>query len=115
MTDRSRLAASVAALFAAGTVAWAADSNTQPDARVQALESRIATLEAQQAANSKDLAATVDAVLRDAEKRSQLLANGGDMGAGYDNGFYIKAGDAWVFKPGVQFQLPGRRQKREGR
>ena len=105
MTDRSRLAASVAALFAAGTVAWAADSNTQPDARVQALESRIATLEAQQAANSKDLAATVDAVLRDAEKRSQLLANGGDMGAGYDNGFYIKAGDAWLFKPGVQFQF----------
>lgn len=105
MTDRSRFAASVAALFAAGTVAWAAEPTVQQDARIQQLETKLAALEAKQAANSKDLAATVDAVLRDAEKRSQLLANGGEVGAGYDNGFYIKAGDAWVLKPGVQFQF----------
>lgn len=106
MTDRSRLVASVAALFAAGTIAWAAEpSNVQQDARIQELENKLSALEAKQAANSKDLAATVDAVLRDAEKRSQLLANGGEAGAGYDNGFYIKAGDAWVLKPGVQMQF----------
>jgi len=105
MTDRSRLVASVAAMFAVGTIAWAAEPNVQQDARIQELENKLAALETRQAANSKDLAATVDAVLRDAEKRSQLLANGGEMGAGYDNGFYIKAGDAWVLKPGVQFQF----------
>jgi hypothetical protein len=105
MIDRSRLAASVAAVLAAGTMAWAVEPTAQQNARLKELENKIAALESQQAQNSKDLAATVDAVLRDAEKRSQLLATGGEMGAGYDNGFYIRAGDAWVFKPGIQFQF----------
>jgi len=75
------------------------------DARIRELEARIATLERAEASSSKDLAATIDSVLRDAEKRSQLLANGNDASAGYDNGFFIRAGDAWSFKPGIQFQF----------
>jgi len=75
------------------------------DSKIQQLEAKVAALEAKQAQNSKDLAATVDAVLRDAEKRSQLLANGAEMGAGYDNGFYIRAGDSWILRPSVLFQF----------
>ncbi|MGE5608364.1 MAG: porin [Bacillota bacterium] len=76
-----------------------------PESRIQELEAKVTALEAKQAANSKDLADTVDSVLRDAERRSQLLANSGDASAGYDNGFFIRAGDAWVLRPGAQFQF----------
>ncbi|MGE5608312.1 MAG: hypothetical protein ACM359_03580, partial [Bacillota bacterium] len=102
---KSRMFAAVAGTLALGAAAaWAAEP-TQTDAKIQELEAKVAALESKQAANSKDLAATVDSVLRDAERRSQLLANGGDMGAGYDNGFYIRAGDAWVLRPGALFQF----------
>lgn len=105
MTNRSRLfAAAVGALSLGATAAWATET-TQVDSKIQQLEAKVAALEAKQAQNSKDLAATVDAVLRDAEKRSQLLAAGAEMGAGYDNGFYIRAGDSWVFRPSVLFQF----------
>jgi hypothetical protein len=97
--------AAVAGTLALGAAAaWAAEP-TQTDAKIQELEAKVAALESKQAADSKDLATTVDSVLRDAERRSQLLANGGDMGAGYDNGFYIRAGDAWVLRPGALFQF----------
>jgi hypothetical protein len=101
---RRLLCAVVATVSLGSAVSWAADTDQQ-QARLRELENKVATLEAQEATNSKDLANTVDAVLRDAERRSQLLANGGDMGAGYDNGFYIRAGDAWVLRPGAQFQF----------
>ena len=102
---KSRLFMAVAGVLSLGAVAaWAAEP--AQDIRIQQLEAKVAALETQQAQNSKDLAATVDSVLRDAEKRSQLLANGGDMGAGYDaDGFYIKAGDAWVLRPSILFQF----------
>lgn len=81
-------------------VAFAAD-----DARVAELEAKVAALEAQQAQNTKDLATTIDRMIRDAEQRSSLLAaNGTDSGAGYDNGFYIKSGET-LLRPGAQFQF----------
>ncbi|MCY2952017.1 MAG: porin [Planctomycetota bacterium] len=104
MTNKSRLFAAVAGAMSLGATAWAAEP-AQMDAKIQQLEAKVASLEAKQAQNSKDLAATVDAVLRDAEKRSQLLANGGEMGAGYDGGFYIRAGENWVLRPSVLFQF----------
>src|SRR5213075_96004 len=45
------------------------------------------------------------AVLRDADRRSHLMANSGDMSAGYDNGFFLRAGDLFVLRPGINFQF----------
>lgn len=102
---KSRMfAAVVGALSLGAAAAWAVEP-TQTDAKIQELQAKVAALEAKQAANTKDLAATVDAVLRDAERRSQLLANGGEMGAGYENGFYIRKGNDWVLRPSVLFQF----------
>lgn len=101
-----RLAASVAGVLAAGAaVAWAGEP-TEQDARIKALEAKVAELEAKQATNSKDLASTIEAVLRDAERRSQLMAAGSDMGAGYDEakGFYIQSGKDFYLHPNIQFQ-----------
>ena len=76
-------------------------------ARVRALEQRLADLEARQTADARDLAATVDAVLRDAERRTALLAASSDVSAGYDNGFFIRAGDAFLVRPLAVFQFRG--------
>jgi outer membrane murein-binding lipoprotein Lpp len=99
-------ALAAATLLVAGTSAWAQTPGEQQlQNQVQELQNKVAALEAKQASNSKDLAAAVDGMLRDAEKRSQLLATNGDMSAGYDNGFFIKVGDAWTLRPGAQFQF----------
>lgn len=102
--SKTRMFVAVVGALSIGTAAWAAEPSQ--DQRIAELESKLANLETKQAANSKDIAATIDSVLRDAEKRSQLLA-AGDSGAGYDNGFFIRMGDAWVLKPGAQFQFRG--------
>jgi len=102
MTSKSRMMIAVAGALSLGAAAWA---ETAQDSRIKELEAKVASLEARQAASSKDLAATIDSVLRDAERRSQLLANGADSGAGYDNGFFIRMGDAWVLRPTAQFQF----------
>ena len=100
---KSRIFAAVVGTLSMGAAAaWAADSQ---EAQIQQLESKVAALEAKQAASSKDMAATIDSMLRDAEKRSQLLATSGEASAGYDNGFFIKAGDAWVLRPFALFQF----------
>src|SRR5687768_9567339 len=61
--------------------------------RVVELEYKVEQIAAQKSGDSRDVAATIDAVLRDAERRSQLLANGGGVNAGYDNGFFIQSDD----------------------
>jgi len=104
MTSKSRILAAVAGALSMGAVATYAAEPSQAD-QISALEAKVAALEAKQASNSKDVAATIDSVLRDAEQRSQLLQNMGDMGAGYDNGFYIRSGEGWVMRPGVFFQF----------
>jgi len=70
---------------------------------VNDLQSKVAALQASSAANGKEVAATIDAVLRDAEKRTQAMAAAGG-GAGYDNGFFIKGGD-FTLMPGIIFQF----------
>jgi hypothetical protein len=98
---KSRIFAAVAGVLSLGAAAaWA----VEPTQQIQDLQARVAELEARQAQDSKALAATIDGVLRDAERRSQLLAAGGDMGAGYDNGFYIR-GANFELRPGAQFQF----------
>jgi hypothetical protein len=104
MRKQTRRISTIAGVLAASAAAaWAAEPTAQ-DLRIQKLEAEVAELRASQASNSKDLAQTVDAVLRDAERRSQLLATSGDMGAGYDNGFFIKSGDSFYLHPFLQFQ-----------
>jgi len=104
MTDRTRrlLLAAISTLGLAGV----AHAN-QPTAeeRIQQLEAKIAALEAKQASNSQDVAKTIDAVLRDADRRSTLMQNSTSMGAGYDDGFFIRSGDNWVLRPGALLQF----------
>ncbi|MGA2497797.1 MAG: porin [Tepidisphaeraceae bacterium] len=97
-TWRLRAAAIVAV---AGLSAYADTSELEQ--QVQELKGQVATLQARQAAGSKEMAATIESVLRDAEQRSQMLA-AGDSGAGYDNGFFIKSG-AFELRPGILFQF----------
>lgn len=97
------LAASVLSMAASGVFAQQPES---PEQRIQQLEAKIAALEARQASDAREVAATIDRVLRDAERRSQLLANGGDVTAGYDNGFFIRSGPN-LLRVGAQFQFRG--------
>ena len=103
----SRRPLAVAAAGAVLSIATAARAEA-PDSRamrIQDLESKITALEAQQSQDSRDLATTIDRLLRDAETRSQLLAAGDGTSAGYDNGFYIRGPEGWLLKPGAQFQF----------
>jgi len=100
------LAAVVGTLSMGAAAAWAAEPTPQDlQNQVQELQAKVSAMEAKQAATSKDLATAIDQMIRDAEKRSQLLATSGEASAGYDEGFFIKAGDAWVLRPGALFQF----------
>lgn len=104
MTDRTRrLLLAAVSTFCLSGVAYA----NQPTAeeRIQQLEAKIAALEAKQASNGQDVANTIDAILRDADQRSTLMQNSVSMGAGYDDGFFIRSGDNWVLRPGALFQF----------
>ncbi len=102
---KSRIyAAAIGVLSMGAAAAWAAEPNAQ-DVKIQELEAKVAALETKQAANSKDLAATIETVLRDAERRTQLLATSGDTAAGYKDGFFISAGPDWELRPGAFFQF----------
>ena len=105
---RSRVLAAVAGVFSLSAAAWAVDAapvDSGQDAKIRELEAKVAALENKQTLSSSDATATIESVLRDAEQRSRLLATSGDMSAGYDDGFFIRAGDAFVLRPGVFFQF----------
>jgi len=102
MRSTRRVLAAAAAVSLCATAAMA-DQQASQEQRIAQLQQRIADLEARQATNAREMAATIDQVLRDAEKRSQLLASGGDVSAGYDNGFFIRSG-AWELRPGIHYQ-----------
>lgn len=99
---------------AATTPNLQASQPTDQERKIQELEQRIAELETRQLANSAEFTRTVDAMLRDAESRSQLLAAGGDMSAGYDNGFFIRGGDDFLLRFGSQFQFRYAANLRDG-
>jgi hypothetical protein len=109
MTSRTRRvlpAIAASAMFAGAGIASAAEPTQQELlAQLEQLKEKVATLEAKQL-NSSDVDATVESVLRDADRRSQLLAVDG-AGAGYDSrdGFHIKdATGANLLRIGFQFQ-----------
>ncbi|MFI5377710.1 MAG: porin [Tepidisphaerales bacterium] len=100
--NRSSWVLRAAALVAvAGLPVYADTSELQQ--QVDELKGQVAELEARQSAGSREMAATVESVLRDAERRSTMLA-AGDSGAGYDNGFYIRSGGFYL-RPGFLFQF----------
>jgi hypothetical protein len=104
-SSRRRIAAAIGTvLFTGGAAAWAVEPAQQTDTKIQELEAKVAHLEAKQSQQGKDVANTIEQVLRDAEKRSQLLATSGDSSAGYDNGFFLRSGD-FTLRPGIQFQF----------
>ncbi|MFI5377724.1 MAG: porin [Tepidisphaerales bacterium] len=109
MNSKTCILAAVAGVLSAGSV-WAADTELQQ--QVNELKGQVAQLQQRQAASSKEVAATIESVLRDAEKRSQMLA-AGDSGAGYDNGFFIRSG-AFEMRPGVLFQFSNVTDYRSG-
>jgi outer membrane murein-binding lipoprotein Lpp len=92
-------------LMGAGAASAADPSVNQLKAQIDELNKKVEALEAKQTVNASDQQATIESVLRDAERRSHLMANTADMSAGYDNGFYIRAGDAFVLRPGINFQF----------
>jgi hypothetical protein len=92
----------------AGT-AWAVEPTTEElTKQIQALQDKVQQLESRQTAmNARDVDATVEAVLRDADKRSQLLQmEGFTAGWTKDRGFRIQSADGnWVLNPYFQFQF----------
>src|SRR5687768_10497085 len=79
--------------------------------QIRALQAKVQSLEAAQDKQEEKLTAeevdaTIDSVLRDADRRSQLLAEEG-FTAGYDRGkFLIQSADGnFVLNPSIQFQL----------
>src|SRR5438045_3983055 len=89
-------AAAVLASFGAVASARAADPTTQELLeQIKQLQSKVEHLEAQQTQTSADVAATVDQIVRDAEKRSQLLqTEGQNILAGHEKDqFFIRSAD----------------------
>ena len=107
----------VGALAAAAGSARAAEPTQQELIdELRALRAKVEQLEAKQQQqqqqpgqqatqpSGKEVDATVDGVLRDADARSHLLQAQG-FTAGYDKGFVIRSEDGnFVLRPGIQFQ-----------
>src|SRR2546423_5613916 len=98
-------AAAGVVLVGAGAARGAEPSVEELKAQLQELNKKVAALETRQAVNSADVQSTIDAVLRDAEQRTKLLADTGDFSAGYDTTFFIRAGDAFLLRPQINFQF----------
>lgn len=102
-------AAAVAAGLSLGAGAVRAETPTteQLMQKIDQLQSKVDQLEAKQAeaVSSKDVDATVERVLKDAEQRSQLLQMEG-FTAGYTKGRFTlqDASGNWVMRPRFEFQ-----------
>lgn len=96
-----------AAVLGGGVVALGGEPDAeQLQQQVRQLQERVNQLEQQSAIQQRDLASVVEGVLRDAERRSQLLSNSGSLGAGYKDGFFIRSEDGnFELRPGVQGQF----------
>jgi len=125
MTSRSKKIAIPAVVagalgLGAGAIAQAADPTAdQLMQQIQELQTKVQQLEAKQQTQStvsaQQVDATVEHVLQDAEKRSQLLQMEG-FTAGYSKGrFTIQdASGNWVLRPSIEFQFRGVGNIRDG-
>jgi hypothetical protein len=111
MTARSWTTALAALALSTTCTAARADepSNEQLKQEVEQLRAAVKELQAQRVTptfNAHDVDATVDSVVRDADRRSQLLAQDTSFTAGWDNGFKIRSADGnFVLHPWFQFQF----------
>jgi len=111
MTARSWTTALAAlALATACTTAYAEEpSNEQLKKEVEQLRAAVKELQAQRVTptfSARDVDATVDSVVHDADRRSQLLAQDTSFMAGWDNGFKIRSADGnFLLHPWFQFQF----------
>jgi hypothetical protein len=103
------------AVASLGTAARAQDSELgELKAQMQQMQQRIDELEARQT-SARDVDATVEAVIRDADRRGQLLQLEG-FTAGYSKGkFLLQSADGnFVLHPYVQFQFRSVTDYRDG-
>lgn len=111
MTKRRTFSTLLAATLGLGaTFVQAQTPNTDLQKQVEQLQAQVKELQAKSATpsfNGKDVDATVDSVLRDADHRSQLLAeSGGFMGGWQDDRFWIRSADGnYSMSPGFQLQF----------
>ena len=96
-----------ATVAASGGSVLAVDDATAEELKI--LKERIAQLESRQATADRALVdKSIADVLADADRRSQLLAAGGGVTAGYDKGFFIQSEDKnFVLRPSVIAQFRG--------
>ena len=112
MTKRTISALVAAAAFGLGaTCAWADQpSQAELQQQLQQLQQQVKQLQAERATPSysaKDVDATVDSIIHDANRRSQLLADNGGFLAGWNGGhFVLQSEDGnYSLSPGVIFQF----------
>jgi hypothetical protein len=95
------------ALGMGSTIAWAAEPTTDELMKqIEALQAKVQQLETKQtqSTTAREVDATLDKVLKDAEKRSQMLQMEG-FTAGWNDGFVIQSADGnYVLRPFFQFQ-----------
>jgi hypothetical protein len=91
--------------LAADNVATTQPSYDELRQEIRQLQSRLDQLETQ-SQPSPNVDTTVDRVLKDADRRSQLFAADGAITAGYDKGFFIRSEEGnFVLKPGLLAQF----------
>ena len=104
MVNKAFLISAISGIVFAGLGVRADEpSAEQIRQEIAQLQAQVSQLHAQQSLDQGAVAATIEQVLRDAEKRSQLMA-AGESTAGYDNGFFIRSGE-FTLKPGILFQF----------
>ena len=96
------------ALGMGSTVAWAAEpTNEELMKQIEQLQAKVEQMEAKQEQSqaTQESVATIDRVLKDAEKRSQLMQLEG-FTAGWDKGFKLQSADGnFLLNPYFQFQF----------
>lgn len=112
MVHRSVVIAAAAACSIAFGAATARAADGEPTTKelleqIKQLQSKVERLEAKQDQASADVAATVDQILRDAERRSALLQTDGAVLAGWEKGkFFLRSADnSFLLNPAVQLQV----------
>lgn len=108
MTKRWNIPAlMVAALSLGGVAVWAEPNQADLQKQVEQLQAQVKDLQSQRTYSQADVTATVDSIVRDADKRSQLLADAaGGMAGWMDGGFVIQSADGvYSMRPGIQFQF----------
>jgi hypothetical protein len=108
MTDRKMIVPALAGVLGMGAIATAAEPTAaELREQIEALQSKVAKIEAKEASAAQQQA-TMQSVLNDAERRSQLLQSGG-MTAGWNGKEFALSSADGAFKmvPYFQFQFRG--------